>query len=601
MSVEETKIISAELLNNFKKIIEADYTGKKEKNIIAEKINILKDYANDTEKQSFDAAINILDKYKFTVPDRNTLRELEKPLKKIAKRYEEEYNEQSNEDKINKIQTVDEIEAKLDDKINKYNIYKQTHPMKGVSYTKKKLWKCKIGDYEETNKKMNPIIISAKEKLLHKNTVLIDEKMDIKKYSFTHSNHYFVCYNHNNIIYFDIQHIISILNLKNNYSRTKYNDYSDQIKCYMWHENNYKGFILRELITRECMFNIILSSESKFSKSFKPHVSKMLDELANENKIIVTNEDFCLKKSQKKCHSNTDFENDKMINIKSYPIYNYDNPYHCIFINDLIEYGRNIPFTKFANEHILYACIIAINTGHKCIIIKFGYTNDIFKRVISLEKDYKSKIYFLKLKIIKGKPDEEKFHSLLKQKYPELMEPITINSKDKVELYKLSPILLKEFEYYKFDGNEDKFTDIINLEIDPCINIRRDKLINSSLIELKVMKSRRKLIKSEINLINLNTSNNSITNHNILSDKKNKPDLEPITSNSESTSCSGYESASNCCSECTSGVFSSSESELEHESESSAEPKNSSKSTSKIITKPNKISTRKYDPNNLRL
>ena len=70
----------------------------------------------------------------------------------------------------------------------------------------------------------------------------------------------------------------------------KYNEFKHEIKLYKWHPNQYGGFYLRELIPERTLYKLILSSNSKISKTFKNDVSEILENLRKEDQLEITNE-----------------------------------------------------------------------------------------------------------------------------------------------------------------------------------------------------------------------------------------------------------------------------------------------------------------------
>ena len=69
----------------------------------------------------------------------------------------------------------------------------------------------------------------------------------------------------------------------------KYNKFSDNIIGYCPIKNAFGGYTIREFINEETMYQIILSSNSEFSKSFKKDVSKILCQLRKDEQLIITN------------------------------------------------------------------------------------------------------------------------------------------------------------------------------------------------------------------------------------------------------------------------------------------------------------------------
>lgn len=224
------------------------------------------------------------------------------------------------------------------------------------------------------------------------------------------------------------------------------------------------------------------------------------------------------------------------INELSYPIYYYNNPIHVQFIRHLIKLGANTALAKFTNKHILYAFIIPTKTNHNQVIIKFGYTEDIFKRIKTLQSEYKSNVYFINAKIISDRSDENKFHDMIKKKYESFVETYSIDNKKKIKLYKFSPILLKEFNDYLGQNNSnDMISEYINLILSLDNNIfgqkhlydylmTKEKNHHEQIIKqyddsirktgLEISKLKYKYIDKEIQLVNAQTELASITKSN---------------------------------------------------------------------------------------
>lgn len=209
---------------------------------------------------------------------------------------------------------------------------------------------------------------------------------------FAYKSHYFICYWKNNDPYFDIQHVISVLNLKKSSWNDKYNEYCDNIVYYKWHKNDFDGYILRELIDEKTMYQILLSSNSTLSKSFKKDISKILADLRKNNAIELTNNNIKLKKNNSITNPKIDIC-EKIIK-KSFRPYSYKSIGDFAYAQSLITCGANFSIAKYINHNILYAFIIPIKTEHDDIIIKFGYSEDLVERINSLQSEFKCKIFF---------------------------------------------------------------------------------------------------------------------------------------------------------------------------------------------------------------
>src|ERR1700733_1715102 len=160
---------------------------------------------------------------------------------------------------INENLNENDVEKLLDGKIHKYNKYDNNHPMEGVTYDANiKKYKLRFNNIT-TNSKTKDDILSKINNFEDKNEKSILQ--NVLKNKFLYQNHYFLIYWHNNKSYFDIQHIISVLNLTKAYVKGKYNEFSHNICYYIWHKNEFNGYILRELIDEETMYSIIIKDQ----------------------------------------------------------------------------------------------------------------------------------------------------------------------------------------------------------------------------------------------------------------------------------------------------------------------------------------------------
>ena len=160
-----------------------------------------------------------------------------------------------------------EIEKLLDDDIGKYNIFNNTNPMQGVYLSPKQKWRFMDDYHDTTDKKFRAIKKFAKKALLPTTAHLLTENKPesenfCNKTYAIYQGHLFVSFWYNEEPLFDIQHIISVLNLKPASHIKKYDEYKTQISHYVWHENEYRGYILRELISKETAFLIIHSCQN---------------------------------------------------------------------------------------------------------------------------------------------------------------------------------------------------------------------------------------------------------------------------------------------------------------------------------------------------
>ena len=193
---------------------------------------------------------------------------------------------------------MDEIEAFVDEGVPKYK-FNANHPMKGVSYEKSHNRyhvkhndiKSRCKDMQTACKKVKEYMISSLANNDDRDEMIIPNK-DITKKSFCYKQHNFIIYWYDNQSFFDIQHIISVLNLQQKTSQGKYKKYSENVKHYCWHKNKFGGYILRELIGEKIAYNIIRLSMSnrELSQDFERDVPTILTNLRNiDQPVIVHN------------------------------------------------------------------------------------------------------------------------------------------------------------------------------------------------------------------------------------------------------------------------------------------------------------------------
>lgn len=443
-----------DLKDTINEIPKLKYIKKSTIEYIKNNLEKVKECATTKENNCIDNMLTIISNPILKIDDKNNLIKLTNPIINAINKYQEEYEDENNEDEVDNNLLIEEVEELLDGKIHKYNKFNENHPMEGVSWNKsKELWRFNNEKYDKTSKKLDIIIIYAKEELFPIKKEKILKIWD--KLKFIYSNHYFISYWHNNEPFFDIQHIISILNLKQSYVKEKYNEFSDKIQFYHWHKNKFDGYILRELISEKTMYKIILSSNSTFSKKFKDDVSDILIKLRKENKLEITNNKISLKSSKKIINNDL---NNSMILKTPYEskLCTYDSFEDVNYVQHLLHIGANTPLSKYINKNVLYAFILTLKLNHDNIIIKFGFTDDIITRFKTLTQEYGCEIFFVGAKLINVPKDERKFHDIIKQKYPYCIQPYSINGKDKNELYKLTSCLITEFDNYNLIEEEEE-------------------------------------------------------------------------------------------------------------------------------------------------
>jgi len=202
------------------------------------------------------------------------------------------------------------------------------------------------------------------------------------------------------------------------------------------------------------MYDLILSSNSYFSASFRKDVADILSSLRKNGQLDVTNDHITLKHPKSVSNMNKSL-NDSLLPYGDIHLCSYHSPNDVSYVRRLISMGAITPIRKFVNKHVMYLFIIPLQTNHHFVLIKIGYTEDLVERFTQLKNEYKSNLFFVKANVVNGQKDELKFHQLLKSYYPSIVENFSIDSKHKTELYKLSPVIIDLFGSYMKDAIPD--------------------------------------------------------------------------------------------------------------------------------------------------
>src|SRR3984885_7864731 len=233
--------MTEKLVNTINSINVKLFLNKNDKSYLHDKLLLLKSKTSKEEKKMLKPIIEVLEKIRLNKNDRKQIIEEKKSLIKIINKYEEVFEEEDNDETVDEKMNEDDVEKLLDGKIHKYNKYNKNHPMKGISFNRSK-----NKNINTTSKDLEIACQKIIDIFCHKKNDLFGQK--VAKIKFTYQDYYFLTYIHKNKPYFDIQHIISILNLKSTSWNEKYNEFSNNICYYIWHKNEFNGYILRELI-----------------------------------------------------------------------------------------------------------------------------------------------------------------------------------------------------------------------------------------------------------------------------------------------------------------------------------------------------------------
>ena len=97
----------------------------------------------------------------------------------------------------------------------------------------------------------------------------------------------------------------------------------------------------------------------------------------------------------------------------------------------------------------MYFFVTTLKDAHNRILCKIGYTCNLPNRIKALKQEYKCEFYLIGLKLVEGEHEEKDFHSMIQQFKQEIYNRITIDGKNKDEIYIFDRMLLSEFDSYK--------------------------------------------------------------------------------------------------------------------------------------------------------
>jgi len=321
-----------------------------------------------------------------------------------------------------------------------------------------------------------------------------------------------------NDAYFDIRHIIQSLELSDNKVDDKYKEYSTQIIGYCPIMNKFGGYFIREFITEETMYNIILSSNSALSKAFKKNVSKILVQLRQEGLLLLTNNNMSIEvaPSSQLVNPSTQLVN---------PSTQLANPSTQLvkkkkIIKDIAGCLPEIVNEAFSTAVMKISCVYLFTVGlvanirdgmnipvdypDNSYLIKYGMTEDLERRMSEHEKTYNA---------IEGSNLRLKYQSWINEEYiskaeveiKEKLKLMKIDFKygDMVELAIVTPTQLKELGiFYEklFASYGGSLKSIIAKYETELMKERHEKELLISRHETELQKKEVELLKKELEL-----------------------------------------------------------------------------------------------------
>lgn len=398
-----------------------------------------KDELTDAKyKKAQETLISIINSKIFT-------KKISESVDELLKTLTEEMSQEEKCDKIkNTIKIIEDesLEDELDVKCHRYNKFTDTNPAEHVRYNKaNKNYVLALDEKEVKSKKLPDLVLKLKENIKHKKIGKFSEI--VLTQNIEYKNKKIIIYIFDSKAYFDINHVVNLFDEQKSKDK-KYLEYKSNIALFSMKDNEYGGFYIKEFVTKETFFDMIMGSNSIFSNKFKKEVSKILDELTDSGKLIIENDELKLTSDVL-----TKIKIDKFKDEYCYD-QTYDNIELVDFIKKEIQICKTMNWHKYCEMHVMYFFVITLSdpSEQNRILCKIGYTADIIERIKSLEYEYKCRVYLLGMKTVKREQDEKQFHTELKRKYPEYIVNIKINKHEKDEVYVFDKNLYKSFIEY---------------------------------------------------------------------------------------------------------------------------------------------------------
>lgn len=186
---------------------------------------------------------------------------------------------------------VEEIEKELDAQVKKYNGFTEKKPMDYVGYDiSQQKYVARYNNKTRTGKNHTIVCDKVIEMIKDNYRNNFSEIVLFNKACLPYKNKNLMIFVTQNMVLFDIQHVLAILDIEERMIEKKYKEFSPKITNFMCVKNEYGGYIIRELVPEEVMYEIILSSNSAFSKSFKKDVSMIIKKAREDNKLFVVDD-----------------------------------------------------------------------------------------------------------------------------------------------------------------------------------------------------------------------------------------------------------------------------------------------------------------------
>lgn len=394
---------------------------------------------NERQKKKITELLKIIKTGYITKDDKDKYRKIFDELIELSKETTRTIVQAEPSEINSQLVQVTNIEKKLDSAIGKYNGFSKRKPMDYVNYDmNRSRYEILVDGTKKRSKNSEDICKMALEIIrgkVRQDVPQISPKISL---TFEYKKCNFVTYKYGDRLLFDIQHIMQVISNDKRTTERKYASFSKYITNYIVVKNEFGGYFIRELIPEETMYELILSSNSDFSKSFKKEVSQILVKLRQSGQLVLTEDKMqVVEYDRHNAQDETVNANLQLIQLGQVSPSTYDNPEYELYVRKLISKGCDISLMTYNKQPTMYFVILALNdlTGKNRIFCKVGYTDNIAQRFKQLSEEYKCNVFLVALKGVKNKKKEAEFHEMMHNNCKYITYDMKINGKKKDEIY----------------------------------------------------------------------------------------------------------------------------------------------------------------------
>ena len=404
--------------------LEVYKTNKKVNDLIQVLETTIKCKSGSLAKKHRDAILKLLVELE-TLTEENLTEDQEQQISDLIQEIQEEF-----------------LETELDMECGRYNKYTQKNPAPYINLDGNQYRLRLSGQNIQRSSDLNQLTEKLKTEILPaKFGHFLNEIGGAKQIMYNHQK--IIIYKHpeTNEPLYDLNHTIRLCtNSETTNAEMEYKRNKNRIKCRSCKDNEFGGFYVKEFISQQDFYEMILHSTTQFSQRFKSELSILLDKWTRDGIFAIDNNQII---------SAPVIPEDPFL--ESPDKYHYTQTYHNYelvdFVKGLIKRQQKDCWRKYHKKHVMYLILILCRDplDKNRIIVKIGYSHDFIQRLNQLRSENENcNVYVLGLKYVNSQTDEKEFHKLLHLKFPLLR----VHVEARQEYYVFDKDLWKEFSVF---------------------------------------------------------------------------------------------------------------------------------------------------------